>query len=130
MSVADDNCQVRRVEAGPAWTEMISAVAGTVAAFSLVRPRASFPADWATGAGGVQPSTAADSSFSAADEAPEELDDDGDPEEVFGVGVSSPEHPATDKATTPAKAMDPSPAREPAARGRFTWHLPQGRRRH
>ena len=54
---------------------------------------------------------------------------DADPD-AFGVSLSSPEHPATDKATTPTKAMALITARAPAPWRRFTWHLPQGRRRH
>ena len=66
-------------------TEMISAVAGTVAGCGIGRSP-SFPSVLATGVGGVQPSTASDSSLIA----PDEPDAAVDPGDAFGVSLPSP----------------------------------------
>src|SRR5674476_1110532 len=124
MSVAEDSCQVRMVDASPARTEMISAVAGTVAGCGIGRSP-SFPSVLATGVGGVQPSTASDSSLIA----PDEPDAAVDPGDAFGVSLPSPAHPASERARIATTAMEPVRLPEVARRRRLTWRLPQGRGR-
>jgi hypothetical protein len=94
------------VDPALALTEMISAVDGVVPAPPGKYRSLTFPSVLATGAGGVQASTAADSSLNAPDEAPELLGDAVESGDAFCFESLSAEHPTRDMATTAAKVAE------------------------